>query len=276
MAERYVKKPPRDVSLKGFLLFLLPLPLLPAMVTSFMSGGAGTMLSRLIPALLFLAGAIMMRSGLIYEAAYNKRAVAKAPAPRKTLASILTALGAAACIYYAVGRPVIDAAVAGLLAFAGCWLAYGPDPRRDKAAKAAQGYTTAEVVAALEEAESKLVRIDTARKDIRNAELGGRLRKIIGQARKILKVIEEDPRDIRRARKFLNTYLDGALKVSEGYARTHKMVDPGELESNFRNVLATIEDVFDEQYDKLLQDDVTDLDVQIEVLKLQLEREGVV
>ena len=131
MPERFKKTPPRDVSLKGFLLFLLPLPLLPAMVTSFATGGAGMFLSRLIPALLFLAGALMMRSGLIHEADYNKRTVAKAPAPRKTLAAVVTALGAAACIHYAIGRPLFDAVVGGVAAFVGCWLYYGLDPRRD-------------------------------------------------------------------------------------------------------------------------------------------------
>jgi len=40
-------------------------------------------------------------------------------------------------------------------------------------------------------------------------------------------------------------------------------------------VLVTIEQVFGEQQQKLLENDVLDLDVQIEVLKTQLEREGV-
>ena len=48
------------------------------------------------------------------------------------------------------------------------------------------------------------------------------------------------------------------------------------LEDNFRRVLATIEEVFAEQRQKLLEADVTDLDVQIEVLTTQLKREGVV
>ena len=49
-----------------------------------------------------------------------------------------------------------------------------------------------------------------------------------------------------------------------------------ELEDNFRRVLSTIEDVFQEQQQKLLETDVTDLDVRIEVLTTQLKREGVI
>ena len=48
-----------------------------------------------------------------------------------------------------------------------------------------------------------------------------------------------------------------------------------ELEDNFRRVLGTIETVIDEQKQKLAENNVNDLDVQIEVLQLQLEKEGV-
>jgi hypothetical protein len=81
---------------------------------------------------------------------------------------------------------------------------------------------------------------------------------------------------LRRARKFLNVYLDGAQKVTEGYAKTHARVAAPDLDDNFRRVLVTIEEVFQEQQQKLLETDITDLDVQIEVLATQLKREGVI
>lgn len=89
-------------------------------------------------------------------------------------------------------------------------------------------------------------------------------------------MLEQDPRDLRRARKFLNVYLDGARQVTQGYAKTHGRMTTPELEDSFRRVLTTIEEVFAEQQQKLLEADVTDLDVQIEVLTTQLKREGVV
>ena len=49
-----------------------------------------------------------------------------------------------------------------------------------------------------------------------------------------------------------------------------------DLDDNFRRVLVTIEEVFQEQQQKLLETDITDLDVQIEVLATQLKREGVI
>ena len=59
--------------------------------------------------------------------------------------------------------------------------------------------------------------------------------------------------------------------------RLHRIAGQGRamLEQNFRNVLVTIEDQFASQRERLRQADVLDLDVQIEVLKKQLEQEGI-
>ncbi|NNC63438.1 MAG: 5-bromo-4-chloroindolyl phosphate hydrolase, partial [Gammaproteobacteria bacterium] len=138
------------------------------------------------------------------------------------------------------------------------------------------GYSTEEIVAALSEAEDKIRSIEGAARDIRNPELTRRLKSISQRARRILGVMEEDPADIRRARRFLNVYLDGARRVTEGYARTHRAGQASELEDNFRNVLNTIDGVFKEQHQKLLEHDKLDLDVQIDVLSQQLKKQGVI
>jgi 5-bromo-4-chloroindolyl phosphate hydrolysis protein len=70
--------------------------------------------------------------------------------------------------------------------------------------------------------------------------------------------------------------LDGAFKVTEGYADMHRKYQSEQLTENFDHVLQTIESVFIEQKQKLLEDDVLDLDVQIEVLTAQLKHEGVI
>ena len=79
---------------------------------------------------------------------------------------------------------------------------------------------------------------------------------------------------MRRARKFLNTYLDGAQRVVTGYAKAHVNDQSHSLEDNFRRILITIEEVFEQQYRRLLDNDLHDLDVQMEVLETQLKREG--
>jgi hypothetical protein len=57
--------------------------------------------------------------------------------------------------------------------------------------------------------------------------------------------------------------------------RAHRHGDAPELTQRFRNVLITIEEQFRRQRERLRKADVLDLDVQIEVLKKQLEQEGI-
>ena len=133
----------------------------------------------------------------------------------------------------------------------------------------------ATVVAALETARAKLDRIENASKGIRNREFQSRIKSILGSAYLVLDEIENDPRDLRRARKFLNVYLDGAVEVTERYAATYEKTQSGTLEQGFSELLEDMEHVFKEQHDKLLQDDELDLDVQMDVLRQRLRREGV-
>ena len=92
----------------------------------------------------------------------------------------------------------------------------------------------------------------------------------------MLALIEKDPRDIRRARKFLKVYLEGAEQVTERFAALEKEPLSPEIEHRFRTLLVDMENVFAEQHQKLLENDILDLDVQIEVLTARLRREGVI
>ncbi|MDS4071268.1 MAG: 5-bromo-4-chloroindolyl phosphate hydrolysis family protein [Candidatus Competibacter sp.] len=277
MAERYRLPSGQFPSPKGLLMFLLPLPALIAAIVSLARGDLSGLLGNATGYGLFLAGALLLRRGLLAEVDYDRRRVAKAPWPLKTLGGGIIALATGVTAWLGARYAPIMAGAFGLAALLGCYLNYGFDPRAAKRFTDGDGVdTTDRVLEALAQAESAIASIEQATRDIRNAELNGRLRRIAALARQILKLLEEDPRDLRRARKFLNVYLDGAKQVVEGYARTHPRVSAPELEDNFRRVLSTIEDVFQEQQQKLLETDVSDLDVRIEVLTTQLKREGVI
>lgn len=260
---------------RAYLLYLLAMPLLPALFIVPFSGDVVKLLAYYGAFASFIAGARFMKSGLQAEAELSKRKIAPTSRwPRKLIGSLFTGLGTFGC-WLGMGYPVLYAGVVGALATLGAILFYGRDPQAMGAMAGAHGYTSDEIIAALTEAEKKIKRIEAAARDIRNAELNNRLRRIAARARNILGAMEEDPADIRRARRFLNVYLDGARRVTEGYARTHRRTDAQELESNFRNVLTTIEGVFDQQHQKLLEHDKLDLDVQIDVLSQQLRKEGI-
>lgn len=277
MAEPYTRETAGYWRAQGVLLFVLPLPLLWVVISAIASGNSDRLVTATVALALAWFGAVLNRSGLQAEAEFRRRKIATAPStPRKTVGALLVGVSTFLTTTFLVGHGFTVGAIAGVLAGLGSVMHYGTDPRGDKGVKgASHGYTTEEIVEALTEAQEKIDAIELASRRIPNSELGQRLHRITDKAREIIGVIEEDPGDLRRARKFLNVYLDGAVSVTEGYARSHGNDADGLLETNFRNVLDTIESTFSEQKEKLLQDDVFDLDVQIEVLKTQLEKEGV-
>ncbi len=184
-------------------------------------------------------------------------------------------MGTGVTAWLGVGHTPLIAVAFGLLTLIGGYLHYGFDlsltaRREDGFARDA----TDQALAALARAENSIAAIEQASRDIHHPDFNARLRRIVQLARDILTLLEEDPRDLRRARKFLSVYLEGIQGIVEGYARTHTRVAAPDLDKAFRRVLTTIEEVFQEQQRTLLHTDLTDLDVQIDVLLNQLKREG--
>lgn len=268
---------PQPAIARGVVMFLLPLPVLAAAAVSMARGLLVPMAGNALGYLLFLGGAWLLWKGLGSEAAHERRLISRTPPPLKTAGNGLIGLATGVTAWLGVGHHPAIAAAFALFALVGGLLFYGFDPRGAKRVTTRSGRdTTDQVLSALAEAERSIAAIDQSSRDIRQPELDARLRRIATLAREILTMLEEDPRDLRRARKFLNVYLDGVQRVVEGYARTHRRAASPDLDARFRRVLASIEQVFQEQRLKLLETDITDLDVQIEVLTSQLKREGIV
>lgn len=261
---------------KGILLFLMPLPVLIAAIISLLKGNlwntivAGSLFST------FMLAAIVARHGFKLESKFKQKRFSKAPGkPFKSLAALILAITTGLTAFLLADYTLISSIMIGFVTLIGFYLAYGVDPRRDKTGEISLGPRADEVFEALEAAENKIEAIEAARSSIRNIEFKQHLKRIIEKARKILKNIEDDPNDLQRARKFLTVYLDGTQRVTESYAKTHeKEAITAALEENFRRVLESIESTFDQQHEKLKEDDQFDLDVQIEVLQTQLKQEG--
>ena len=267
----------RFLGLRGALLWVLPTPLLWGAVIGLGSGHLDKFLADAGGLGLLLAGAWLTWRGL-REAAEAPRArfTRLWRLPQKTLGGVLTALGAGFTAWFGVrhgfGISLAFTAVAAL----GFHWAYGFEPLTRPAPALVGGDARARRVAeALAEAEGRLLDLERTAAGLNNPELRARLGRVSAAGRAILDQLAERPTDLYRARKFLNVYLEGVQSVADGYARTHPRTDSRELEQNFRNVLVTVEQVFEEQRRRLLESDILDLDIQIEVLKKQLEREGI-
>jgi 5-bromo-4-chloroindolyl phosphate hydrolysis protein len=261
---------------KSLWLFLLPFPLLVKAVLGLWTGELATLLANGSAYGMFIAAAVIARRGLINEIERAERPFSKAAAfPQKTLAGILVGIGTAIAAFAAVGYDLVISVLFGIGAIIGFFCLYGFDARARTIVSSEPGVSAEELRQALAEGYGRLDGIKTASQGIASREFRDRLRSIVALAEKVLKAVEEDPRDLRRARKFLNVYLDGVVKVTDQYARTHTRSTSPELEQNFRNLLIDMENVCKEQHEKLLQNDMLDLDVQIEVLTSRLKREGV-
>ncbi|MGB3915913.1 5-bromo-4-chloroindolyl phosphate hydrolysis family protein [Thiothrix litoralis] len=265
--------------IKGILLYLLPLPSLITAIGSLMRGDVmDTLVTGGIFAA-FMVGASVARRGFRLQGEYERRKIARAPStPFKTVAALIISITTGILAWWISDfamKEVLSSALIGAVTFLGFALYYGLDPRKDKAGNISIGVTIEEVLDALDAANIKIDAIERARRQIPNPEFNARLQRITSKAREVLDNIEDDPTRLSRARKFLKVYLDGTQRVTEGYARTHQEDKAVALETNFRRVLDSIEQTFDEQQTKLLEDNHFDLDVQIEVLETQLKREGV-
>lgn len=257
-----------------FAAFFFAWPLFLALVRGSMGEAVG-----LVAAIgLLYVGARSIERGSREEALNEGRLLTQNPTPWKLLGS-LAAGTAAAAISFGSGDTLGMTLVYGALVAGASIFTYGLDPRADRgaieAAAKKAGVRSKDVIDALEEAHRKVRGIDDAAKGLHSRELKTRLDRICQQARTILAQLEQDPKNLHRARRFLVTYLDGTRDVVAKYAAQQRDVSETALAENFRRVLTTIEHVFSEQEELLKQDDKLDLEVQIEVLETQLKREGV-
>jgi len=261
---------------KTAILFILPLPLLIASIWSLASGQMpefaltfGALTS------LWGAGFVTLR-GLVGEARFLLGQKLDPPSvPFKALGLALTGLGAGLAALSA-GHDVVGTLVFGGLAAIGHAAFFGRDLRpRRIVLPAVAGVDRDEVTELLKRAYAQLQGVETAARQIGVPEFGERLDRIVAWGRKILREIEEDPRDATRARKFLAVYLDGAERVTQQYAKSHGKARSAPLEANFRRLLVDMESTFAAQHAKLQEKDTMALDVEIEVLNARLRQEGI-
>ncbi len=263
--------------IKGLLLYFLPFPTLIAAIISLLRGNIYDTLVTGGAFAAYMIAATIARHGFKLEGEYQRRKIARAPkTPFKTVAGIFTGVTTGLLAWLGADYSILQSVLLGAATFLGFALSYGLDPRQDKSGNISIGVTVEEIINALEGAEIRIKAIDKARLSIPNPDYSQRLTRITDQARKILTSIEDDPTRLSRARKFLKVYLDGTQKVTEGYARSLKNHSGTTtvLDTDFGRVLDSIEQTFEEQHTKLLENDNFDLDVQISVLEQQLKREG--
>lgn len=261
----------------GGLLLVLPLPLLLKAVIALWTGDVVTLAAAVTGYVLFALAAFSTRRGFIAARAALDRPLSAGRHRRwKAIGGALAALAAGFVAFTLVGHGILAAAAYAIGTALAYFMVYGGD---GDAAAALPGWARRQADADAREilaaAYARLDGLEAAAVQIGNREFQDRLGNITLTVGKILKLLEADPADLRRSRKFLNVYLDGAHEVTQQYVRSVAHQPSAEREHSFRTLLVDIENTCDAQYDKLLQHDALNLDVQIEVLTTRLRREGV-
>lgn len=253
-------------------LFIAPVPML---LVAFQMEPTGMFLKVVAFGIMMLA-AWLTQQGLIAQDAYEARRVAKRPAiPRKMFGSILTGLGLGVAGLNPETFSLINPLLFFILGTALHFVAFGPDPLRDKGTEGMNDFQTDRVARAVDEAERHLAAMKDAIRRAHVPELERRVSDFVETARGMFRVVEEDPRDLTSARKFLSVYLLGARDATVQFADLYARSQNDEVRKDYEALLDDLESSFAVKTEKLLLDDKSTLDVEIEVLRDRLEREGV-
>ncbi len=253
-------------------LFIAPVPML---LVGFQMEPTGLFLKIVAFGIMMLA-AWLTREGLLAQDAYDARRVAKKPAiPRKIFGSVLTGTGLFIAGLDAQTFSLLNPTLYFLLGAVLHFIAFGPDPLRDKGTEGMNEYQTDRVARVVDEAERHLAAMKDAIRRARVPALERRVDEFVDTARGMFRVVEEDPRDLTSARRFLGVYLLGARDATVQFADLYARSQNEEARSDYEALLDDLESSFAQKTEKLLLDDKSMLDVEIEVLRDRLEREGV-
>ena len=257
---------------KGILLYVFLAPLFLAVISALIARNIPAFGLNLLAFGLFYGAAKLNTWGLANEFKYHKEKLTKAPTkPYKSIAAILLGVATLFSASIAGGVSLLSGVFSAIIAMVGYLLYYGLDPRTDKLENI--GDVSAELVLkTLSDAREKLSGIEVhMHKEFKDLELKGKLTVAVEKAEYIIQSIQEDPKDIRVARKFLLVYLDGLEKVTDSYMAMDEADIKGETKEKLHQLLDDVEIKFNKELKRLKKNNEFDLDVNIDVLQQQIK-----
>ncbi|MCC5991485.1 MAG: 5-bromo-4-chloroindolyl phosphate hydrolysis family protein [Rhodobacteraceae bacterium] len=259
---------PHPVGARVNLLFVLPFVFA---LRGFFQDATGLALNLAAFAVLMLA-AWLTREGVLAQAAYDARQIARRPAiPRKIFASILTGLGLAVV---ALPDSILSAGIFAALGAALHFVAFGPDPLQDKGMEEVDSFQTERATQAVAQAEKYLIEMHDAIKRSGDRGLLRRVERFADTTRPLFRAVENDPRQLNSARRYLGLYLMGARDATVKFADLYAKGADSTARVDYEALLDDLETRFTLRREALLDGKRVDLDIEIEVLRERLEREG--
>ena len=217
----------------------------------------------------------LLRDGLRAEAAYNARKVARRPAiPRKMVATGLTGIGVTMAALLGQNS-IVGSIIYGIIAAGLHVTAFGIDPLKNKLMEGIDEFQQDRVARVVDEAEAYLTTIRDQIARLGDRQLQLRVQGFLTTARKMIRTVEDDPRDLTGARKYLGVYLMGARDATVRFAEVFARSKDASARADYEALLADLETNFAAKTGKMLESNRSDMDIEIKVLRDRLQREGV-
>ena len=153
--------------------------------------------------------------------------------------------------------------------------AFGIDPLKDKRMEGIDDFQQDRVARVVDTAEAHLDVMKSQIAALGDRKLELRVAGFQAIARRMIRTVEEDPRDLTGARKFLGVYLMGARDATIKFVDLYQRNKDPDARTKYEALLDDLEQNFAARTEKMLLDDRSDMDIEINVLRDRLQREGV-
>lgn len=244
----------------------------PFLLGAFFQGAAG-MVADLAAFGLVASGMWMTREGLVAQATYEARRIAKRPAiPRKLFGGLLAGAG----LGLGAAEPGVWAE-AGLIGAAGLALhqiSFGLDPWRDKTPEGVDSFQQDRAQRMIDEAEGHLEEMRRAIARSGDRRLEARVAMFDASVRHLFDRVRDNPGGLASARRYLGVYLMGARDATMRFADLYALTQDQKARADYESFLDDLEKDFIARADRLLDGDREALDIEMSVLRDRLAREG--
>lgn len=129
----------------------------------------------------------------------------------------------------------------------------------------------------LEEAREDFKSISSSMQQIEDASLKEEAQKLHDSSAHILDYLEQNPAKIPLARRFIDYYQDTASSLLQKYVKLQdtslETEETRQLKEKTKQAIHTLNTVFDRQFQKLMGDELMNLDAEIEVMEQTIKME---
>lgn len=258
------------------ILSFASIPLVVSGLGALIGGDVTSAIASFVALAGFLSATVMVREGLRAEDVYNSRKIARPPAfPRKLIGALLfgaaSFVGSAFAWKLGMGQSVAMGVVATVMS----GLAFGLDPMKKKGLEGFDEFENDRVARAIDKGEGYLAEMTAIANRVNDREIKSRVNQFAQSARDMFRSIEDDPRELANAKKYLSVYLMGARDATAKFANVYEKDNDVKAAEDYQALLNDLEANFRAKRKEILQDNQQALNIEIEVLRDRLKYEGI-